>query len=311
MRILLSLFVILLLAACGAQATPVPTPRPSATPTPLSTALPPVDTPISLGSNARPYRLVILSSDKTLSGSKLADFLSAQLSATFLVEFVNDEAAALTQLCSEKPSAAIMDGRSALAGLAQGCGALAFKLQDANGGFGVKSDVFAHIGTLDKNPPRSVADLRGKDFCRLTGGDLTSWMLPALALRAGGVNPAVDLKGVKEFDTPEKLVQAVADGLCAAGGLPAGTLSNYKPTLRDAELRLLTTTPEYPNGGMVISTTIPKALADALIDLIRKNPDQFEPLLGGSKLVEAKADDFAGFTQFAQSAGLNLKTIGE
>jgi ABC-type phosphate/phosphonate transport system substrate-binding protein len=194
-----------------------------------------------------------------------------------------------------------------LAAVAQGCGKLVFKLTDSEGNFGVKADIIARQGG---NPSvNTLRDLRGRDFCRLSGTDIQSWILPMLSMRTGGVNPAAELKGIKEYGSVEMMVQGVADGICGGAGIPAGTLSTYKPRITTGQLIVLTTTPELPYGGLLISNTVPSALSDQLVKLIKDNPASLSSVLGTSKLVDAKPDDFSDFLRFADNAGLNLKTM--
>jgi hypothetical protein len=248
----------------------------------------------------RPFAFVALTSNRSASGSQIAAFLTEKTEATFRVTLTDDPAAALKLVCGETPAAALLDGRALLAALAQDCGTLAFKLQGEDNNFGVKSDIIVRVLNTDNNPPQSPRDLRGRDFCRLNGEDIATWVLPSLSLRANSVNPAGDLKGIKEYATLTAMVQGVADGVCGAAGIPSGTLSDYSPTISGGELRVLATTPE-----------LPKATADALIDQIKRNPEEFAAVLGDYKLVEAEGDDYKDFLQFAQNAGLNLRTIGQ
>ncbi len=304
--------LMLVITACGPAPTPPPTLRPTLTPTPLSTALPPVDTVVPMGSNSRPFGFVALTTDKSASGSQIAEFLSDKTSSTFKVTLTNDPAEALKLICSETPTAAILDGRTLLAALAQNCGTLAFKMQGKDNNYGVKADIIVRVLSTDKNPPQSPRDLRGRDFCRLNGQDVVSWVLPSLTLKTSGVNPAGDLKGIKEFSTLEAMVQGLADGSCAAAGIPSGTLDSYSSIkVTNGELRLMTSTAELPNGGLIISGTVPKSVSDALTEQVRRNPEEFADVLGGFTLVAAEKDDYSDFIRFAENAGLNLRAIGQ
>jgi ABC-type phosphate/phosphonate transport system substrate-binding protein len=237
--------------------------------------------------------------------------LSDKTSSTFKVTVTNDPAEALKAICGETPGAALLDGRAALAAIVQNCGTLAFKMKDKDDNFGVKADIIVRVLGTDKNPLQAPRDLRGRDFCRLSGDDLTSWVLPSLTLRTSGVNPAGDLKGVKEFPNAEAMVQGLADGVCAATGIPSGTLSKFSVKLTGGQLRVITSTAELPYGGIVVSPLLPKAITETLIDQIRRNPERFSDLLGDYQLVEAKSTDYDDFIRFAQNAGLNLRAIGQ
>lgn len=312
----LTLTLVLFAAACGAPPPPTATPRPTLTPTPLSTPLPPAPTAAAYGSSANPYHLVIVNADKSASGAKLAAFLSDQMGSAVEVDVVATQAEALAFVCGAKPSAAIGDGRLVLAALAQNCGALAFRLLGPDGKTGTRVDLIVREST-DKNDRtlvKSIADLRSRDACRLSSGDLASWVLPELALRAGGLTPATDVRGFKEFATVDQMLQAVANGTCAFAGIASGTLSSYAVALAPGvTLRPLVTTPEYPYGGLVMSALVPGPVATRWKALIGDNAAQLSGLLGAGKLAPA-ADanaDLTEFIRFAESAGLDMRLIGQ
>lgn len=312
--LLVTLLITLLIAACGGGASVQPTPRPpTATATPRSTALPTVATQVPLGSEARAFHVAFVPSDKNASGSELARFLSDQTHTAFEVDLLSSYADALRQLCSDKPTFAWLDGRALLAAQAQGCGAPALKFQQGTGkSTGIKADLIVRTGLKDaKDEIKTVAAFKGKDFCRLNGEDVQSWILPSLAMRAGGLNPAQDLKGIKEFSDTAAVLQAVADGICISAGIPSGTLGSYNPKLTNGQLGVLTTTPELPFGGLVVSSTMPKAIADSVVDLFAKNRDRLNGLIKVDDLAQVTSSDFADFQKLAQNAGLNLKTLGQ
>lgn len=314
LRSILCVLALFIVTACGGAAAPTSTPRPTVTPTPLSTALPPAPTVAPFGSAAQPYHLAIVNTDRNASGGKLSAFLSAQLNSVVEVDIVETQAEALALLCSRKPSAAILDGRGVLAALAQNCGALAFRLQGADGKTGTRVDLIVRDSTdkNDKTLVKSVADLRGKDFCRISGVDLVSWLLPELAMKAGGLNPATDLKGIKEFTTTDAMLLAVAGGACAGAGIPAGSLNTAAVTLpTGTSFAVLATTPEYPNGGLMISGLVPASVADQWIRTLGDNPDQVAGLIGNARLIRGKTADLTEFTQFARNAGLDMASIGK
>jgi ABC-type phosphate/phosphonate transport system substrate-binding protein len=142
--------------------------------------------------------------------------------------------------------------------------------------------------------------------------DAVSWILPALAMRAAGLNPATDLKGVKLFTDTASMVQAVADGKCAGAGIPSGSLSTFSPTLLPGtSLTVLQTTPELPFGALVIGSNVPTRVSDDVITALANPPDTLLALVHADSLASASSSDYAEFERLAEAAHLNLNTLGQ
>lgn len=305
------LFGVLMIAACSSVTQAQPTPRPpTATATPRSTVLPTVVTQVPIGSEGRAYHVALVAPDANASGSELAAFLNKRLDISFQVDLLPTYADVLRQLCSDKPTFAWLDGRALLAAQAQGCGTAVFKFgQGTDKSTGVKADVIIRSGI--KDAVTAINGFRGKDFCRVNSQDVQGWILPSLAMRAAGLNPAQDLRGIKEFADTAAELQAVADGICVGVGIPAGTLNSYNIRPSSGQLSVLMTTPEFPYGGLVVSSTIPLTVASDVTDLFSKNQDQLRGLIRADDLIKVSSGDFADFQKLAQSAGLNLKALGQ
>jgi len=312
-RILVTLFVAgLIFVGCSGNAYVPPTVRPpTATPTLLSTPLPTVSTQLPLGAASRAYHVALIAQNGNSNGSDLAKYLTDKLGAAFEVNVLPSASDVLRQLCSGPPTFAFLDGPGLLAAQAQNCGTPALKYEqgDANS-TGVKADIIARAGA--KDAVTALSGFKGRDFCRLNGQDVASWILPSLSLRAAGLNPALDLKGIKEFADPAAMLQAVADGLCAGASIPAGTLANYSPRLAVGQsLLVLQTTPEMPYGGLIVANTIPRAVAADVSAVLGKDPTELRSLISADALDKVGSNDYADFQRLAQAAGLSLKTLGQ
>jgi len=306
----------LLLAACGGVTTPVPpTPTPTLTPTPRSTALPPAATEQALGSSNRPYQVVFVPpKDSTSTGTSVATFLQDRTGLAFKAD-VKASADALNDLCvSENPTFAWVDGLTLLTAQAQGCGTIAARYKvGQDGATGVRADLV--VRTSDKIT--NASGLKDKTFCRLNSQDTVSWILPVIMMRANGFNPQ-GLKAIREFPDNNQMMQALADGVCSAAGIPAGSLPQFQVTDKGAPAditkvaNLLTaSSAELPYGGLVIAANVPKDIADKVTELFLKNPDQLKDLIPAGEVVAASANDFADIDKLMQAAGVNLKTLGQ
>jgi ABC-type phosphate/phosphonate transport system substrate-binding protein len=314
-------------AYTGVTATPIPTATPSDTPTSTDTS-----TPVSTASGTESVGSAQAATNGTavatangtavstlestaaatvnVANLTLADYLSFQLGLAFQVDRLSTSADVLKELCNGPPTFAWLDGPGLVTALAQGCGTPALKLErGADYRTGVRADLIIRSG--GKGDPTAISGLRGKDFCRLNGEILTSWILPVLMLRAGGIDPAQDLRGVKQFDSANAMLQAVADGTCAAAGIPTGTLNTFSPTLGTGQsLKVLQTSPELPYGGLVVSKAIPAAVVKQVVNLFSQQPAQLTSLIGTDTLAPTNGNDYADFQRLEQGGSLDLSASG-
>jgi ABC-type phosphate/phosphonate transport system substrate-binding protein len=309
--------VAFILSGCSSTIFVVPTPiAPTVTSTPLSTALPTVSTQVPLGASDNPYHMAVVGDKNSVAGDALATYLAGQLGPSFQIDFLPADADALSALCNGKASFVWLDGTSLLAALAQNCGSPALKYQmGTDNRTGIRTDLVVRSG--GKADPAVVAALKGHDVCRLTttsgqgGQDPISWILPLMLIRAAGLDPAQDIRARELPDTPSML-QAVADGTCAAAGIPSGTLSTFNPTVPAGDkLVVLQTSPELPYGGLVISNLAPADLSAKTVKLLADLPSQLSAVIKVDGLSAASVSDYADFQTVAKSAGINLKTLGK
>ena len=312
--------VAIILSGCTSTVFVVPTvPAPTLTPTPLSTALPTVSTQVPLGASDNPYHMAVFGDKNGSAGDALATYLSGQLGPSFQIDFFPASADALTALCGGKALFAWLDGNSLLAALAQNCGTPALKYQQGTDNrTGIRSDLVVRSG--GKGDPVVVAGLKGEVVCRLAansgqgGQDPVSWILPLMLIRAAGLDPAQDIRGVKDLPDTPSMLQAVADGTCAAAGIPSGTLSSFNPNVPSGDkLIVLQQSPELPYGGLVIANAVPADLSAKMIKLLADLPSALSDVLKdkASGLIAATAGDYADFQQVAKSAGINLRTMNK
>jgi len=309
-RLLVSIVTIaLLITACGGNLTPTATPEPPTfTLTPQSTPLPTFGGTVqSFGSDALPFQIILVPpKDSTETGAVLAQWLSDQTHRTFTIKLAASNAEILNAMCSETPTIAWADGWTMLAVLAQDCGTVAARTT-INGATGVRADIVVSPSAAIND----VRNFRNRSFCRINAQDTISWVLPVVAMRAGGFNPA-ELRSVQDYPDSKSMLQIVANNGCVSA-IPAGTLSSIKldPPFSDATrvVSRLSTTPELPYGGLVISSAIPPDLGAQVTDLFLSNPDQLKGLVTADSFAAANGSDFKDLTDTLQAGGISLKAL--
>jgi ABC-type phosphate/phosphonate transport system substrate-binding protein len=317
----LTLILMAAISACGGGGTPVPaTVPPSATPTPHSTALPTVGTTVPLGSSERPFQVVVmLPEDSTATGTSLASFLNERTGLTFKVEVISstdpNRPNALEALCGGTPTFGWVDGWTLLAAQAQGCAEPVLRLR-RNTEDGDSTGIASDIIVRSVNKTTSLAGLKDRIFCRLNSQDVASWILPVIMLRGAGIGPQ-NLSSVRDNDDYGTMLQALADGVCIAAAIPAGTLAQYKVTDKGGQtditkiLNQVATTPEVPYGGLVIASTVPRDLAEQVTKLFVDHPDELKGLVAADQFVNASPADFAEIEKFILAGGVDLRTLGQ
>lgn len=324
LRLILLLGILIIASACRRQGDAGgPTPLPTLTPTPRSTPLPALPTAIPIGQEGNPLQMVIHPpGDLSDAREAAADFEAAILDQSGLViqvELVNRDAEALAALCdssSGQVAVAWLNGLAYLAAQAQNCGQPALQVergarQDARTGEA------ASIIVEDGGNVSTFSALRGKNFCRISYDDLYSWLIPSLMMRANGIDPLA-FETVTDYETIPEIVQAVADGDCDAGGIPAGALDEFADEIGDAaeNISVLDTSIEFPLAILVVPLQVPLGtrltLNDTLETLAQDSSSavKLRPLLGQNALLTVTSDDFVTITDFISSTGLDFSQLG-
>jgi ABC-type phosphate/phosphonate transport system substrate-binding protein len=312
LTIALTLGVLVFSACAEAPTETFSTPTPI--PTPLSTALPPIETEQPLGTEARPYRFVImLSPDAGGTGSDLQDRLNADTGVVFNVETegISGEEA-LNALCGGVPTFAWVDGWTMLAAISQGCAEPVLQIARETGSgrsreevTGISSDIV--IG--QRFVANSLSDLQGQAFCRTEASDVAGWVLPVMSMRSFGFDPLNSLS-VRDYGEIDGVIREVLANTCAAA-IPSGTARDLDvPGLDTSTLRVLDSTPELPFGGLVVSDGVQPALRDQIVELFANEPELLDNLVEADALVEPETTRLRAMRELIESARMGFIVVG-
>ncbi len=160
----------------------------------------------------------------------------------------------------------------------------------------------------------SPADLAGKTFARPDPLSTSGWIIPMLTMRAAGVNPDTDLKGIIDAGSHDAVVAAVFNGDVDAGAtyVDARTRveANY-PTVMD-EVVIIAVTTDIPNDGVQFIPSMPQEMRKNIVDALLKiiETDEGKEALNVAyqwNALEVHDDTFYDpFRQVLQAAGLNI-----
>jgi ABC-type phosphate/phosphonate transport system substrate-binding protein len=321
----LLLVLVIVLPACRRRTEIAATALPTLTPTPRSTPLPAVATAVPVGSAENPVRMVVQpAGDRADAERSLDDFqaaLNERTGFTFEVQLVERPAEALAALCSTPgagPAVAWLSGVAYGVAALQECGQALAQVEREVDGRAETGRAIDVIVTADLTL-ESVADLAGRNICRLGPTDFTSWLGFGLVLNANQLSPVTDLGEVRDFDDVQALIQAVADGDCDAAGIESELLRELRSELGDAleQVRVLETTTPFPYAVLTASPALPlgirEALTEALPDMADDNALALDmrPLLGQTGVALTSDEDFDDLIRFLRSTGLDFRALGQ
>ncbi len=297
------------------------------TPTPRSTPLPPLPTPIPVGSTNNPLHLKIVAPQTTESlgraqpaiDSAISDLEAAMLEATDLtvaVELVENDAEALAALCdsvSGTVSAAWLGGLAAMAADARACGSPALEVQRGTRSSATTGDEAVLVVATDSEIT-GAGDLSEKAFCRLGYTDPFTWLIPSLMLRVAGVMPDA-LASVTDYNDPAQMVRAVSDGTCDAAGMAASAFAALPASVR-ISVRTLDQSITIPYAVLVYPVQLPlgeqQKLTDALISIGNgSRAEVLAALVPQDQVLAISDSDLAGLRSFLNRAGVDLAQLGQ
>lgn len=278
-------------------------------PTPRSTPLPPIPTRAAVGSSANPIQLAIVTDDSE-GAEALAAALAEATDLTVEALPVAQPSAVLAALCaspSDAPTLAWLDGLTALAAQAQGCGDITLAAESD----GSTTQTYQLIASGEIESVEGLAEVT---FCRISLTDRATWLYPSLLLQANNIDVA-GFEEIVDYEDVDMLLAAVVDGDCGGAGVSAAdveALTNTDRrniTLLDAEVAIPYNVLLYPQA---IPLSAREALDSAFLALAddEAGAELAQSLLGAEALRPADEVDFESLREVIDAAGLDLAQMG-
>jgi phosphonate transport system substrate-binding protein len=163
----------------------------------------------------------------------------------------------------------------------------------------------------------SIADLKGKTFCRPDALSTSGWIIPSIELKAAGVNPDTDLAQVVDAGSHDAVVAAVYNGECDAGSTYVDartTIEEEHPDVMDV-IKVISVSVDIPNDGVQYVPSMSRELRDQINTALLAIADTEE---GQAALDEAyswaglqKVDDsfYDPFRQILDAAGVSIESL--
>jgi len=164
---------------------------------------------------------------------------------------------------------------------------------------------------------KSIADLRGKTFCRPDPLSTSGWIIPMLTMRAEGIVPETDLKEIVDAGSHDAVVAAVYNGDCDAGATYVDARSRIEDEHPDVmeKVVVIAISPDIPNDGVQYVPSFPRELRDKINNALLKIAETEE----GKEALDIayqwggliKADDsfYDPFRQVLSASGLKIEDL--
>jgi phosphonate transport system substrate-binding protein len=164
---------------------------------------------------------------------------------------------------------------------------------------------------------KTIADLKGKTFARPDPLSTSGWIIPALTMRAAGVNPDTGLARIVDAGGHPGVVTAVYNGDVDAGAcfVDARTnIQNDHPDVMEKVIVIATSAP-IPNDGVQFSPVVPAEIQEkiivALLEIVadEKGKEALNQAYQWTALERLGDDFYDPFRQVLQAAGVDAESL--
>jgi phosphonate transport system substrate-binding protein len=172
------------------------------------------------------------------------------------------------------------------------------------------------IITLAGSDIKTIADLKGKTFCRPDPLSTSGWIIPSILLKANGINPDTDLT-VTDVGGHDAVVENVYNGNCDAGATFDDARGQIADTYADVldKVTVIEYSAAIPNDTVSFTpdfdaekrAAITKALLEIVAD--EANADLVRSVYNWTGVAEAQDGFFDDFRQQLDAAGVVITDL--
>ena len=157
----------------------------------------------------------------------------------------------------------------------------------------------------------SIADLKGKTFCRPDPLSTSGWIIPSITMQANGINPETDLAQILDSGGHPQVVEAVVAGDCDAGA----TFVDARNDDQRAVTTVIAESVPIPNDTISFGTDVSADLKDKIVNaLVEISGDEstasiLSDTYNWDGLVKADDSFFDDFRQQLDAAGITIEEL--
>jgi len=159
----------------------------------------------------------------------------------------------------------------------------------------------------------TLADLKGKTFCRPDPLSTSGWIIPSITLKAAGIDPDTDLAEIVDAGSHDASVAGVYNGDCDAGSSfvdARSAIEEEYPDVMDV-IKVIEISADIPNDGVQFvpsfDATMRSQIVDALLAIAETEEGQEALDIAYSWNALEKHDDtfYDPFRQVLDAAGVS------
>jgi phosphonate transport system substrate-binding protein len=164
---------------------------------------------------------------------------------------------------------------------------------------------------------KTIADLKGKTFCRPDPLSTSGWVIPSILMQANGVDPKTDLKEIVDVGGHDAVVENVYNGNCEAGATFDDARGQIEKKYADVREKVVVVEYSAPIPNDTVSFApdfdeekrdkIVKALVEIVAD--KANADMIKKVYNWTALAEAEDEFFDDFREQLDAAGVKIQDL--
>ncbi len=310
-------------AATEAPTTAAPTQAPPTAVPPTAvppTAVPPTEAPAAptIGTEENPIIWAVVPSGETervVSGfDQITNLIFDQTGLVIKPLVATEYAGVIEAMCANPPKAQMGSLATFAYILASQRGCADVSLVSVR--FGSATYNGQIIARVDSGIT-SIADLKGKTFCRPDPLSTSGWIVPSIEMKAAGINPDTDLAQIVDAGSHDAVVSAVYNGDCDAGSTFVDARTSVEDQFPDVmdKVAVISVSSPIPNDGVQFVPSFDPAIRDqvvqALLDLSETDAGKEAINVAYQWDGLQKVDDtfYDQFRQVLDAAGVDVTTL--
>jgi len=250
-------------------------------------------------------------SQEVLSGAEeIANRISEITGYTIESNIATEYAGVITAMCNQEAHVGALNTFGYVLANEQGCADVVL----TSVRFGASTYAGQIIVRADSGI-ESIADLAGKTMCRPDPLSTSGWIIPALTLRAEGIDPDTDLGEVVDAGGHDAVVLAVYDGQCDAGATFVDARSNVSDDVPDVmeQVVVIQESAPIPNDTISVIPQMPdevrENLVAAFLQISEEEPELLNEVYSWEALAEVDDSFYDGFRQQLDASGLDITDL--
>jgi len=246
------------------------------------------------------------------NAQQLADLVSAKTGFKIKTVVATSYAGVIEAMCNNQAQMASLNTFGYILASSRKCADVSL-VSVRNGGTTYRGQII----TKADSGIKTVADLKGKTFCRPDPLSTSGWIIPSITMKANGVNPDTDLKQVLDVGGHDAVVENVYNGNCDAGSTFDDARTDLTKKYADVSEKVVVIqySAAIPNDTVSFVPSMDKAKRDAIVQAItevaadKANADLLKKVYNWTGVQAAKDAFFDDFRQALDTAGVKVETL--